>query len=338
MDEICTRDTLWETTRTSEIQRTLTPADEEICEAAENSKTMREIKARERFFRTRPDGIAHHNENRIWYLMEFKRTSDVLPDYLERKDKMASKQYESFMKILRKAKKPGWTSDRLNFIVGSKTINENDMDTNLERLGINQKKKKKIKAATAKANIHGLLNILKTYYANTHQDPPKPEINKGTDELQLMIDTRQDLGKRPPHTNQDGTKTLPDEGKHTKRQAYEEAYASLIPQVNYTEGSAPHNLPSSARTLLQAPSRSSPKRPVPDHAGPPPCPTATDPRSRKKIRTEVPKPLDNTPQTYDSHSPPAYNGAPHTRKRPPEENPQITSKKQQTADTPGNGE
>jgi hypothetical protein len=41
------------------------------------------------------------------------------------------------------------------------------MDTNLERLGINQKKKKKIKAATAKANIHDLLNILKAYYA-TH--------------------------------------------------------------------------------------------------------------------------------------------------------------------------
>jgi hypothetical protein len=149
MDEICTKDTLWETARTSEIQRTLTPVDEEICEAAENPKAMKEIKARERFFRTRPDGIAHNNENRIWYLMEFKRTSDVLPDYLERKDKMASKQYENFMKILRKAKKPGWTSEQLNFIVDSKTINENAMDTNLERLGINQKNKKKIKAATA---------------------------------------------------------------------------------------------------------------------------------------------------------------------------------------------
>ena len=76
--------------------------------------------------------------------MEFKRTSDVLPDYLERKDKMASKQYENFMEILRRAKKPGWTTDQLNFIVGSKTINENAMDTNLELLGINQKKKNQI--------------------------------------------------------------------------------------------------------------------------------------------------------------------------------------------------
>jgi hypothetical protein len=270
--------------------------------------------------------------------MEFKRTSDVLPDYLKRKDKMASKQYENVMKILRKAKKPGWTSDQLNFIVGSTTINENAMDTNLERLGINQKKKKKIKTATAMANIHGLLNILKAYYANTHQDSPKPETNKGTDDLQLTIDTRQALGKRPPHTNQDGTKTLPTEGKLTKRQTYEGTYTSLIPQVNYTEGSAPNNIPTSVRTLLQAPSRSSPNRPGHDHSGSPPCPTTTGPRSPKKAKMEAPKPLDNTPQTYASRSPPAYNGAPHTRKRPPEDNPQSTSKKQITADTSGNGE
>jgi hypothetical protein len=117
--------------------------------------------------------------------MEFKHTSDVLPGYLERKDKMASKQYENFMNILRKAKKPGWTSDQLNFIVGSKSINENVMDTNLERLGINQKNKKKIKAATTKTNIHSLLNILKAYSANTHQDSPKSTTSEGTDKLQL---------------------------------------------------------------------------------------------------------------------------------------------------------
>jgi hypothetical protein len=97
MDEICTKDALWEAARTSETQSTLTPTDEETCRTAQNPQSMKETKAKERFFRTRPDGIAHHNEKRIWYLMEFKRTSDVLPDYLERKEKMAFKQYENFM-------------------------------------------------------------------------------------------------------------------------------------------------------------------------------------------------------------------------------------------------
>ena len=108
-----------------------------------------------------------------------------------------------------------------------------------------------------------------------------------------MIDTRQALGKRPPYTNQNGTETLPVKGKNTKRQDYEGVYTSLIPQVNYTEGPAHNSLPSSVRTLLQGP-----------------------------------RPLDYTPQTYASSDPPAYNGAPHTRKRPPEDNPQSFSKEQ----------
>jgi len=303
---------------------------------------MKETKAKERFFRTRPDGIAHHNEKRIWYLMEFKHTSDVLPDYLERKDKMTSKQYENFMNILRKAKKPGWTSDQLNFIVGSKSVNENAMDTNLERLGINQKNKKKIKSATAKTNIHILLNILKAYYANTHQDLPKSTTSAGTDKLQLVIDIRQSLGKHPPHANQDTPKSPtsppPFEGKRVNRPSYEGAYTSLIPQVNYTEGPAPDNPPRPARAHLQAPSRPPLKRPVPDHSTPPPRPTTTGPRSPKKAKTNGPRPLDNIPQTYASHSPPAHNGAPHTRKLPPEGDPQNTSKKSKTAVTTGNGE
>ena len=84
------------------------------------------------------------------------------------------------------------------------------MDTNLERLGINQKKKKKIKAATVKANIPGLLNILKTYYANTHQDPPKPTINEGTNDLQLAIDTRQALANAPRIPTKTETNLPPD--------------------------------------------------------------------------------------------------------------------------------
>jgi hypothetical protein len=113
------------------------------------------------------------------------------------------------------------TSDQLNFIVGSKSINENTMDINLGKLVINQKKKEKIKAATAKTNIHILLNILKTFYANTHQDSPRATSNEGAEKLQLAIDTRQALSKRPPHINRDlsepHTSLTPSEKRHSKR-------------------------------------------------------------------------------------------------------------------------
>ena len=57
------------------------------------------------------DGIAHQKEKKIRYLLEFKRTSDVRPDYLaleKSKEDMTSKQYKNFMDIVRKTKSPGW--------------------------------------------------------------------------------------------------------------------------------------------------------------------------------------------------------------------------------------
>ena len=64
----------------------------------------------------------------------FRRTSDVRPDYSERKEDMVNKQYQSFMDILIKARYTGWTSEQLNFIVGSKSIHEKAMDRNLANL------------------------------------------------------------------------------------------------------------------------------------------------------------------------------------------------------------
>jgi hypothetical protein len=135
--------TLWETVQESETQRTLPPVDEETCKSTHDPRKTRQIK---HFLRSRPDDISHHNETKMWYLKDFKRTSDVRPDHLEEKDSMSSKQYQNFMDILRKAKEPGWTSEQINVTVGSKTINENVMDTNLDKIGINQKNKRKSKS------------------------------------------------------------------------------------------------------------------------------------------------------------------------------------------------
>ncbi len=74
MDEVCTMDTLWEATRDSETQKTLTPTDEETCKTAHDPRKTRQTK-KEHFFKGRSDDITHHNNKKIWYLMEFKRTS-----------------------------------------------------------------------------------------------------------------------------------------------------------------------------------------------------------------------------------------------------------------------
>jgi hypothetical protein len=75
--------TLWETVQESETQRTLPPVDEETCKSTHDPRKTRQIK---HFLRSRPDDISHHNETKMWYLKDFKRTSDVRPDHLEEKD------------------------------------------------------------------------------------------------------------------------------------------------------------------------------------------------------------------------------------------------------------
>ena len=130
------------------------------------------------------------------------------------------------------------------------------MDANLDRIGINQKNRKKIKDATVKTNIHSLLNILKTYYVNTHQDKPSPPNNDGTDRLQLVIDTRQVLDKRPTYESHSHAKTH-SHTSHTKKNTsshtphpHGNSYPSLIPKVNYTDGPATTNLTKPPRFSL----------------------------------------------------------------------------------------
>jgi hypothetical protein len=74
LDEICI-DAPLDTAKDSEMKRTLPQADEDTCKIAQDPRTARQAKTKERFLRAHPDGIAHHNEKRIWYLLEFKRTS-----------------------------------------------------------------------------------------------------------------------------------------------------------------------------------------------------------------------------------------------------------------------
>ena len=59
-------------------------------EKSHKPQAERQEKTRKRFpfLRVHPDGVVvYHNEKRLWYLLEFKRTSDVRPDYPENLEK-----------------------------------------------------------------------------------------------------------------------------------------------------------------------------------------------------------------------------------------------------------
>jgi hypothetical protein len=95
---------------------------------------------------------------------------------------MSFKQYENFMDIQQKTKSPGWTSEQSNFIVGSKTINEKAMDTNLEKIGINQKNKKKSKMQQSR----------KTSTVSSTSSKPTMQTYTKTNQDQRILTARRD--------------------------------------------------------------------------------------------------------------------------------------------------
>ncbi len=161
---------------------------------------------------------------------------------------------------------------------------------------------------------------------NTHQDKPILTDTEWTGRLQLAVDTRKTLGKRPPHHQRlpgPHTCSPPPKKRHTERTSSDEAYPSLIPQVDYTEEPTPDNPSKPCRTLLQIPTHnyipsSTPptKRPAPDHTKHPPHTVTRVVRSPKEARTEE---------------------ASHTRKHPPEVDPRCTSKRQKWLSPPETG-
>ena len=81
------------------------------------------------------------------------------------------------------------------------------------------------------------------YVCNTHQEEQRPTITDGTDRLQLSIDTRQTLGKRPTYEDRNQAGTHPSTSPSKKNRPpqplgseYTSLMLHLIPQVNYTEG------------------------------------------------------------------------------------------------------
>ena len=133
------------------------------------------------------------------------------------------------------------------------------MDENLDKMGINQKNKKKIKDATTTTNIQILLNIFKDYYANVHQDMSRLANTDGTDRPQLSLDTRQTLGKRPAYEDQKHMETHT-HTHHTKKRG-RPSTSTFWKQIPLPD--APSRLP--RRTHLDQPHQTTPNIPCNPH-------------------------------------------------------------------------
>ena len=98
-----TQDTIWNTARVREMDRPLTQAEARRIQEDQS----KEVIAKERFWRMRPDGIAVlppvGNKTGVFCILEHKRMSDVCDRYLTRAKRTAEDQYVSLRNAISEA-------------------------------------------------------------------------------------------------------------------------------------------------------------------------------------------------------------------------------------------
>ena len=97
-----------------------------------------------RFWGSRPDGVAIDEALKIVYILEFKQSTGRDEGILEVKDAEASEQHKSIISAL-KAAALEWEFEQLNFVVGNRgSVVESDFYTKLKKLDVQEGKKDKL--------------------------------------------------------------------------------------------------------------------------------------------------------------------------------------------------
>ena len=95
-----TQDTTWNAARARELARLLTREESKRILEGQSRETL----AKERFWQMRPDDIAVlplvENKAGIFYILEYKRTSDFTDQYLLRAQSTAENRYTSLRSAL----------------------------------------------------------------------------------------------------------------------------------------------------------------------------------------------------------------------------------------------
>jgi hypothetical protein len=124
------------------------------------------------FGRRRPDSIAVEWNNKVLYVLEFKRTSDQRRNYRERGEARARAQHDVLVKSLEKVageavgENSGWKIKLLIFVGGTcGSVHVQTLNDNLRELGVLESKRN----TTRRGLVHELLNaqdtVLCSYFA-----------------------------------------------------------------------------------------------------------------------------------------------------------------------------
>ena len=145
-----------------------------------------------RFWRLRPDDIVFrpHTKSKegTFFILEFKHMSDCTDQYLIRVKTKANNQYESLHRALGATLQyqGGWQVEQISFIVGSRSLNEQDLRKNLKFFQVPEVSIESIGSKLAMRIFDEYANILRCMYSirfngdssgtgSSHRDPSSPE-------------------------------------------------------------------------------------------------------------------------------------------------------------------
>ena len=125
---LCSAQSLWFTSGKREMEHPLTSVERETLGTGVTLKTMTEV----RLWNKRPDGISIKipREDKLgeFVILEFKRMSDVIENYLTRVKEKEEGQYMSSKSVLERSLGPqGWVVKQVSFIAGARSMNDQDL-------------------------------------------------------------------------------------------------------------------------------------------------------------------------------------------------------------------
>jgi len=98
----------------------------------------------QRFWGRRPDGVEINEALKIFFILQFKQSTDRDKGFLEEKEAGAHEQHESIISAL-KAAASEWEYGQIHFVVGNRgSVVECDFYTKLKKLDIQEGKKDKL--------------------------------------------------------------------------------------------------------------------------------------------------------------------------------------------------
>jgi hypothetical protein len=163
-----TQETIWNAARAREMARPLTPVEDRRIKEG----VSKEVIAKERFWRMRPDGMAVlppvGNKAGIFCILEHKRMSHVCHGerYLTRTKRTGEDQYVSLRRAISVAiQRQGWKVEQISFITVARSVNKQDLSKNLKFFRVPEDSVQSIYSKLAMRVFDVYTNILKCMYS-----------------------------------------------------------------------------------------------------------------------------------------------------------------------------